>query len=440
MTMRAVENTNRHPHRLGRWRSGRSSGTLAMAVWLASGPLAACGLSPTPGSQRPPVCSAPQGDTAGAATLATGDTQFALSLYEPVVSLPGNVGKNVIVSPYSVSACLSMVYAGAGSQTATQMQSVLNLPGDAQATGSAYATLACQDETDGSSSGNQLAIAQSLWGQHGMPFQQPFLTDLAQSYAAPLQQVDFAGAAPQAIQTIDQWVSDRTQGTIPQLFHQGDLDQTTRLVLVNAIYFKGAWETPFDPKRTQTAPFTRADGSQVNVPTMSAELKVQSGRGNGFTVVELPYQGGVLAMDLLVPDGSLASLEPTLTPDVLQSALAGLAKTDLLVALPRFSFTTRELLNGVLEQMGMTDAFDPTQADFSPIDGARDLSLDIVVHQAFIDVDEKGTTAAGATGAGIGINAVPPEVRFDHPFAFFIRDTRTGSLLFFGRVEDPSAT
>jgi serpin B len=388
---------------------------------------------------NPPVCSAPRGSEAAAQGLAAADASFAVAFFPPAAQAAG-AGKNVISSPYGVSAVLTMLDVGAAGETATQIETALSLPAGGTALAPTFAALSCDDETDGSSNDNQLSIADAVWAQKGMTLQPAFVSTLAQGYAAPLQQADFAGDVTGATSSINQWVSAQTSGAVPTLFQPGDLDASTRVVLVNAVYFKGAWQSGFDPGSTTSAPFKRDDGTTVQVPTMNGFVTPSQGSGTGFSVVELPYKGGAMAMDFLVPDGTLAALEQSLTPAALSTALGTLAPSpeQLYLALPKFSFTTRLVLNPVLQGLGVTDVLDPTKADLSGIDGAHDLFLSIVVQQAMVEVDEQGTVAAAATGGSVETSLAVEPVAIDHPFLFLIRDTKTGSILFMGHVEDPS--
>ena len=394
-----------------------------------------------PEQPLPAVCSVSRGSDAAAQALAGDDTAFALAFFPPAAQAAG-AGKNVILSPYGVSAVLSMLDVGAAGETAAQIESTLSLPGSGAAVAPAYAMLACADENDGSSDGNQLSIANALWGQESMPFQASFLSTLATGYSAPLQQADFVHDAGGATDDINQWVSTRTQGAIPTLFHPGELDASTRLVLVNAVYFRGTWATGFDPSATRPQAFTLEDGSQVPVATMDGTMTLSQGTGDGFSVVEVPYKGGAVAIDFLLPDAQLSALEASLTPAALATSLGSLHAQEAELFLPRFSFTTHLVLNPVLSGMGMTDVFLPAKADLSGIDGQHDLFVSLVVQQAMIEVDEQGTVAAAATGVSVGVNAValPLAVRVDKPFLFLLRDTRTGSVLFMGHVEDPRAS
>ena len=404
-----------------------------MALVVASG----CTTAPPP----PAVCSAPQGAPADALALATSDAAFAVALFQPAVAAAG-AGKNVLVSPYSVSATLTMVDVGAAGATDSQIQSVLRLPGSGTAVAPAYAALACQDETDGTADGDQLSIANSIWGQKGMAFQPSFLSTLSTGYDAPLQQVDFGSDPDGAASTINAWVSAQTHDQIADLLQPGNLDSLTRLVLVNAVYFKGAWATAFDASATAPQPFTLGDGTSVSIPTMhSATVSLRSGSAQGASIHELSYKGNGLAMDFIVPDGSLPALEASLTPASLSatvSSLQGAATVELY--LPKFSFRTASTLVPILEGMGIVDLFDAKKANLSGMDGAMDLYVKTVIQDAIVEVDETGTVAAAATEAtseATSAVAVPPTVRIDHPFLFLIRDTTNGSILFMGQVQDP---
>jgi serpin B len=405
-------------------------------------PAAVLALATAPGCSsgpNPPVCSAPRGGDAAAQALAAEDAAFAVSFFPPAAQAVGG-GKNVILSPYGVSALLTMVDVGAAGQTETQIESTLSLPASGTAVAPAFAALACDDETNGSSDDNQLSIGNGLWAQKGMSLKPAFVSTLAQGYAAPLQQADFAADAAGSASTINQWVSTQTDGAIPTLFNPGDIDPSTRLVLVNAIYFKGAWANGFDPSLTRPAPFTLEDGSQVMVTTMSGQVVVSQGQGTGFSVFEIPYKGGAMAMDILLPDHQLSALEGSLTQEALSAALSSLGpQSQISVSLPKFSFTTRLDLIPVLSGLGIKDLFDPTKSDLSGIDGAQDLYVNVVVQQAMIEVDEEGTVAAAATGGVVETSGAAEGVTIDHPFLFLLRDTKTGSVIFMGHVEDPRA-
>jgi serpin B len=265
---------------------------------------------------------------------------------------------------------------------------------------------------------------------------------LASRYGAGLRLVDFQNNPVGACQLIDGWVSDQTEGRIPKLLDS--LDSNVRLVLVNAIYLKAPWLEPFAESDTKTAPFTRPDGSQVSVPTMSLNLS-EGGRyasGSGWQAVELPYAGGSLAMTIVVSD-DLAAFEGGLDAARFSQITTGLQAADVDLTLPRFKIETKSNLNSALAGMGMPLAFDPSRADFSGITTQGQLYIERVVHQANIAVDEKGTEATAATvvvmAAASAAPIQPVTVHVDRPFLFAVRDTKTGAILFLGRVVDPSA-
>lgn len=392
-------------------------------------------------AQAPAACQVPHSDSA-AQSLVAANTSFAVDFYRPAVEAIG-AGQNAILSPYSASATLTMVDVGAAGETATQLRTTLHLPDSGTSIAPAFAAVSCQDATDGSSAGNQLLIANSVWGQKGKTFQAPFLSVLSGGYGAPLQQVDFSGNPGASASSINQWVSMATLAKIPAFLQPGDVTRATALVLVDAIYFNGVWDVGFDPNDTSPQPFTLSDGTLASVPTMSGTVHLGMGSAmlanQPLSVYELPYKGHSLAMDFLLPSGSLSDLEASLTSAALVGALAAVgAPSPVSLQLPKFAFSTRLGLNPVLAGMGLPDLFDPMKADLSGIDGQKDLYVSTVVQEALIEVDEQGTVAAAATASGVSGLAVlePQSVAIDHPFLFLIRDTTNGSILFVGRVED----
>ena len=357
-------------------------------------------------------------------------------------------GGNAVVSPASIVLALSMAQAGAKGETAAQMDSVLHSAagsGGGNGMNSLDQILTGFSGTFKNANGTDqqltLRIANAPFAQSGLQLQQPFLDTLASKYGAGLRLVDFRNDAAGACRLIDSWVSDQTEGRITKLLDS--LDPATRLVLVNAIYLKAPWLEPFAESDTKTAPFTRSDGSQVSVPTMSLALS-EGGRyasGSGWQAVELPYAGGSLAMTIVVPD-DLAAFEGSLDAARFSQITTGLQAADVDLTLPRFKIETKSNLNSALAGMGMPLAFDPSRADFSGITTQEQLYISKVVHQANIAVDEKGTEATAATVVVMaGASAAPIQpvtVHVDRPFLFAVRDTKTGAILFLGRVVDPS--
>ena len=389
---------------------------------------------------RAATCSAPAADAGAVAAIEAGNAQFATDLYAQLAE--GADGGNFFYSPFSVTAALAMTYAGANGGTAAQMAQTLHLTPAAADVPAALAQIDCQVRTDGQAAGNQLSVANGLFGQKGMTFEAPFLNVLQADYGAPLQTLDFAGNPGGASQAIDGWVSDQTAGKIPELLQPGDVGQDARLVLANALYFKGSWAQKFDPAQTQPGPFTTSAGTQVQVPLMAQDVTAGYFKGSGFALLELPYAGKQLALDVVLPDAAdgLPQLAESFTAEAFGGWVGQLAQQDVAVTLPRFSLDSRFSLGATLSAMGMPLAFGP-EADFSGMDGAHDLYLGFVIHEATVDVDETGTTAAAATAVGMKrAAAVLPFATFDanHPFLFVLRDLPTGTLLFVGQLGNPA--
>jgi serpin B len=383
------------------------------------------------------------GSPAAATQAAEAIDAFGFDFYKSDLTSGGNA----VVSPASIVLALSMAQAGAGGETASQMDTVLHGAagsGGGNGINSLDQTLAGLSGTFKDANGTDqqltLRIANAPFAQRDLQLQQPFLDTLASKYGAGLRLVDFENDPAGACNLIDGWVSDQTEGRIPKLLDS--LDSATRLVLVNAIYLKAPWQTPFDESGTKKAPFTRSDGSQVSVPTMSLDLSEGSyASGSGWQAVELPYAGGSLAMTIVVPD-DLAAFEASLDAARFSQITAALQPAAVDLTLPRFKIETKSDLHSVLAAMGMPLAFDPNRADFSGITTQEQLYISKVVHQANILVDEKGTEASAATAVQMEVAAMPSKqvtLHVDRPFIFAVRDTKTGAILFLGRVADPSA-
>ena len=287
-----------------------------------------------------------------------------------------------------------------------------------------------------------LAIANAPFAQQDEQWQQPFLDTLAQAFGAGLQLVDYRNDYEGARQLINGWVDEQTHDRIPQLLGPGSLSAMTRLVLVNAIYLKAPWLTPFNADLTKTASFTRLDGSTVQVPMMATQEELGYASGSGWQAVELPYVGGSLAMDVIVPD-DLTSFTQSLTADSFAQLTAALATHEVVLTMPRFNTETKADLADLLSAMGMPLAFDPNGADFSGMTTQDQLFISRVIHQANITVDEKGTEAAAATAVVMDAAAAPVDIvhlDVNRPFVFALRDTQTGAVLFLGQITDPSAS
>jgi serpin B len=416
-TMRTAQRTHHAPF-----------GRHLLALMLLIGPSCA------PRSDRPPA--PPSADVL---TVAGDNNGFALDLY---ARLRTGQSDNLFLSPASLSTALAMTYAGARGQTAGQMAQVLHFSLPQETLHPAFGDLRRTWDANGQGQGYRLVVANRLWGQQGFHFLPGFLAVTRDRYGAELAQVDFARQTDQARERINAWVEEQTQGKIRDLIPPGVLDQMTRLVLTNAISFKGVWTEPFRKEATQVAPFHVTASQQADVPLMYRKDDFRYWAGDGLKVLELPYGQGDLAMLVLLPDeiGALSALEARLTADNLARWQSGLRKQEVRVHLPRFTLTSQFQLAEVLKAMGMTRAFTPGEADLTGMSSEGELFVSAVIHKAFVDVNEEGTEAAAATGIAVGATAAirqPTVFRADHPFVFLIRDNRTGSILFLGRLVNP---
>jgi len=363
---------------------------------------------------------------------------FATELYAKLSETDGNL----FFSPHSISTALAMTYAGAEGATAEQMAAALRFTLPAERLHPAFGRLSGELMAPGQP--YELAIANRLWGLHGMPFEEPFLATTREHYGAELVGVDFAGDAEGARRQINAWVAEQTRDKILDLIPPGVLDALTRLVLTNAIYFKGTWAAQFDPADTEEQPFHKADGSTVQAPLMFQKGKFRYHESPGeWQLVRLPYEGERLEMVVLLPaaESSVAALEASLGAAELDQWINSARRRDVKVWLPKFQMESMRMLSQPMTKLGMVDAFSNKDADFDGIAKGQSLYITAIIHKAFVDVNEEGTEAAAATAVVIGARSVPPppaEFRADRPFLFLIRDAETGSLLFVGRVMDPT--
>jgi serpin B len=371
-------------------------------------------------------------------TVALGNNVFALDLYARVRQKEGNL----FLSPYSISTALAMTYAGARGQTAEEMATTLHFALEPKRLHPAFGDLIRHFNASGPKRKYQLSVANALWGQKDYGFLPSFLRLTKDVYQAGLKEVDF-GKPEQARKTINAWVEKQTKDKIKDLFLPGDITPAVQLVLTNAIYFKGDWATTFPEKATRKEDFHLGGGKKVQVPMMHAHKKLAYHGNATLQAVALPYAGHELAMVVLLPkkvDG-LADVEKALTSARLDEWLKAMESRPVNLAMPKFKMTSRFDLTSQLAKMGMARAFSPA-ADFSGMTTRSKLFINQVIHKAFVDVNEKGTEAAAATGVSLKKEAAPrPEepvvFRADRPFVFLIRDNRTGSILFLGRVANP---
>ena len=374
--------------------------------------------------------------------LVDGNTAFACDLYAQLRNSPGNL----FFSPYSVSTALAMTYAGARGNTETQMAQVLHFGTDQARLHSAFSALQRQFNQANAQKGIELSLANALWAQQGHPFLPAFLSIGQGEYQANLNQADFKTGAEAARREINGWVARKTKDRIKDILPPGSLDLYTRLVLANAIYFKGAWANPFTKAETSPQPFHLTASRQTDVPLMHHFDTFKYMENDSFQAVELSYAGGELSLVVLLPrkiDGC-GQLEGQLSAVFLARCLTQMKSQQVELFLPRFKMESNFKLGDTLGKMGMSDAFGP-KANFSGMDGTQNLFISDVFHKAWVEVNEEGTEAAAATIVAVAASAMPmkpppppPVFRADHPFIFCIRDTRFGSLLFLGRLADPA--
>ena len=404
----------------------------------------------TPESGTPVDVDAPVGP------FVDGNAAFGLALLDRMAGESPTT--NRFCSPYSVGVALAMTYAGARGETRTEMAEALRFSPTGGELHDAVASLlgdlaAASDATNGrSDSGTEddagtpltLRTANALWGQTDFPFADAFVDTLADHYGAGMGAVDFEADPEAARRAINDWVAERTEDHVEELFAKGTIDDATRLVLANAVYFAANWASTFDEDRTEDAPFTGLDGAERDAPTMAQQDRFEYASVDGVAVLSLPYVGGTADMVVLLPPRErFREFERSLTVERLRELTAALEQREVDVRLPKFSVRTRRDLPTDLEAMGMERAFG-RDADFSGMtegDAGKKLQVGAVVHEAFVDVDERGTEAAAATGVEVELTSAGPKpVEFvaDHPFVFAIRHRESGALLFLGRYVTPS--
>jgi serpin B len=376
-------------------------------------------------------------------TLVKGNSAFAWDLYRCLASQDS---ANIFFSPYSISVALAMSYAGAAHATREQMAKAMHFSLMQSSLDSGFADLQSLYETIDATGSNRLKVANSMWVQKDFPLLNSYRQLVVAQYSAAAENVDFAGNADESRLRINSWVEGKTEHKIRDLLQPGLLDQYTRLVLVNAVYFLGSWAIPFDSTATREMPFQVSSSHAVTVPMMQKTGSFEYTENQHMQVLQLPYAGGNLSMQVILPkrQQGMRGIQGSL-PQAVDEAMRGARVRSVKVLMPRFSITRAFRLDSTLKELGMRDAF-TSPADFSGMTGNRDLYISAVVHKAFVAVNEKGTEAAAATAVVYRISAdgpvdeSPVVFTLDHPFIFVITDNYTGGILFLGRVVDPTNT
>ena len=376
----------------------------------------------------------------GVNAVVNANNQLAFELYSQFNE--ESKDSNIFFSPYSISIALTMTYEGAKGQTAEEMQSVLHIPEDANVRRPNFARIF--NEINKKEKKYKLSTANALWAQKDYSFLKEYTNNVEKYYGGKLTNLDFTRESEKSRQIINKWVEDQTNNKIKDLIPQGVLNAYTRLVLTNAIYFKGTWVKQFDEKDTKEEDFRIDSSNTVKVPMMRLigdGVKFNYAETDEIQILEMPYHGEDLSMLIILPKGNnFANIEKSITLEKLSEWKNMLNEQRVDIFIPRFKFKTKYFMAKALSDMGMPTAFGST-ADFSGMDGTRDLFIQNVIHQAFVEVNEEGTEAAAATGVVMGITSVGPRIpifRADHPFIFIIQESETGNILFLGRVSDPS--
>jgi serine protease inhibitor len=347
----------------------------------------------------------------------------------------------------SIEAVTGILFAGAANKTAAQLSTFLDANDDPGALHEGLGALLhdlSQQHTQ-----YTLSVANRLWAAANLESSQSFVDIARDDYRAPIESADFATDPEAARADINDWVSELTASKIPELLERGQITRDTVMAVVNAIYFKADWANAFDAKLTRTDKFLRADLTEVSVEMMSTpKAKLRTSHDGVARWLELPYRAGDVSFlaytreveqGAAAPIASVQALQDDLDDVDLNDVVAGLQESERVAQLPRFSMRSRLDLIPVFQQLGITDLFDPSRADLTHLSTDGGVSVTTFVHEAAVWVDEQGTVAAAATAAVAGRASAPLPIRFDHPFLFFIRDNRTGAILFSGRVADPSA-
>ena len=368
--------------------------------------------------------------------LVKANNDFTFNLFK---ALPESQGKNVMVSPLSISLALSMTLNGADGTTKTDMINTLgfnNLSVDE--INQVYLDLVVALKK--ADPNVVLNVANSIWIKKGFPVLEPFITTNQKYFYARVETLDFS-ASSASLNTINSWVNDKTNAKIPKILDKISPEEI--MFLINAIYFNGKWQIQFEKSKTENGSFTLASGSSVSVPLMKVKEKFGYSEQTGYEALRMPYGRGKFGMVILLPDVGktpdqiMAQMTPAIW-ETLKTSLTATTKVD--VWMPSFKFTWESDLNEILTSLGMAVAFSSEDANFSKINSSAQLFISKVKHKTYVEVNEEGTEAAAATSVGIGVTSIGPggqEFHVIRPFLFFITEEDTGAILFAGKVENP---
>ncbi|MFA6065175.1 MAG: serpin family protein [archaeon] len=390
--------------------------------------------------------------------LVAANNSFAVDYYNKLDSNPENSGKNIFFSPFSISTAVAMTYEGADGNTAKEMRNVFYFPKDDLTRQSSFAKLYNSLNESASKGNYKLGVANALWNEKTYEFKQSFYDTIDKYYYGKSTSVDFKNAPEEQRQLINKWVEDQTQQKIKELLpaQPPSIKPDTRMVLVNAIYFKGDWLTKFKSENTSDSDFLVNSDKTVTAKMMQQTEKFNYLDDGVFQYVELPYKGEDMSMIVLLPKGIATDcaqntdcIEDTYKPvynftlpsaENLALVKEKMNNTKVNVSLPKFKFTASYKMKADLDQMGMKEAFTDF-ANFSKLDAANFVKIGEIYHKAFVEVNEEGTEAAGATAVVVVEKTsmeIIPVFNANHPFAFYIQDNKTGEILFLGKILDPT--
>ena len=373
------------------------------------------------------------------------NNMFAFDIYKTITA-EHTEDENIFLSPFSISSVFAPVYEGARGDTAKEIGSVFHFPENTDTLREEYREI--NEEINTGDPNYELSIANALWVENTYPFLESYINTTKEYYSANTTALDFKNHLEESRLTINSWAMEKTEDRIQELVPAGMIDIYTRLVVTNAIFFKGIWAKKFDENNTITANFTTASGEIVKVPMMQKTAAYGYAETDELQSVKLPYEnetGNKLSMIIILPkENDLHSVEETLYFKKIREIEDSMGSETVRLSLPKFKFETDYMFSGTLKNMGVVTAFSDEDADFSGMDGTGELYVREVVHKAFVEVNEEGTEAAAATAVVVNTVAPPPgysssvyTFNADHPFIFLIEDDETGNILFIGRVSNP---
>ena len=390
-------------------------------------------------SEKPVVAKDTYATAESVRSLVESLNDFSFAFYNEIIK---DEESNIFYSPYSIFTALSMAYEGARDNTAVQMKDILNILQNDSVTESSFGRL--YNLLNQNKEGYMINTANAFWAHDDYKFLQEYINLLTSYYIAEANELDFSKNV-EAAKTINAWIEEQTKDKIKDMIKPDMLSDATKLVLTNAIYFKGLWEKQFDPNDTYKADFETDAFETVEVDMMNyigENKRFNYTETDDLKILELDYQGNDVSMIIILPrENNITFAEKELTAANLAEWKNSLTKTKIdTLKIPKFKLETEYTLNSILSDMGMTDAFNPGIADFSGMDGTKDLFISKVLHKAYVEVNEEGTEAAAATAIIMELTAILEPTTFiaDHPFIFLIQQKETGAILFMGKITNPS--